>query len=91
MNDDTEHDSPSDMPECPRTRLAQGALAAVDLCRCGMIQLHIGAITLRLDERALGELAETLERAVATHARKLAPANLAGDALGLRPQKRGQA
>jgi hypothetical protein len=58
MNDNTAHQHPPESADCPRTRLARGALVAVDACRCGMLQVHIGALTLR------EELATTLARAM---------------------------
>lgn len=54
--------------DCPRTRLAEGPLAAIDICRCGMMQLHLGAVTLRLTPDALSELEETIAGALANHA-----------------------
>src|SRR5687767_8194086 len=60
---------PPEITDCPRTRLAQGDLAAVDACGCGMLQLHIGALTLRMASCALEELASTLNDAVVAHAR----------------------
>lgn len=70
MND--QHQHPPESTECPRTRLAQGALAAVDACRCGMLQVHLGALTLRMAACALAELAHTLNLAVAAHGRRFA-------------------
>lgn len=45
---------------CHHTRLAHGDLAAVDACECGTLHMHLGAITLRLNEEALNELVGTL-------------------------------
>jgi len=51
--------------ECQRVRLAEGGVAAVDRCGCGMFQVHVGAFTLRLAPEALSSLLETLGQAVA--------------------------
>ncbi len=53
---------------CGQTRLAESSVAAVDVCDCGVMQLHVGAVTLRLAPSALGELLSTLEQAVAERA-----------------------
>ncbi|MCG8554672.1 MAG: hypothetical protein MJD61_05190 [Proteobacteria bacterium] len=74
---------------CRQTRLAQGAVAAVDMCECGMIQLHVGAITLRLEPRALSELLATLGQAVAEHDRTSASEQPA--AVPFRRRHRGEA
>lgn len=66
------HRHRADQPGCPRTRLAEGALAAVDTCECGMLQLHIGALTLRMAPCALSELVGTLTEAVEAHAARIA-------------------
>jgi len=50
--------------ECVRTRRAESSIAAVDECECGMFQLHLGALTLRLTPPALAELWDTLGRAM---------------------------
>lgn len=62
-----DNNHPPEQADCPKTRLAKGALAAVDACECGMLQVHIGALTLRMAPCALAELARTLNRAVAAH------------------------
>lgn len=54
--------------ECPRTRLAEGKVGAVDVCACGMWQLHVGALTLRLAPCAVTELLALLGHAVAEDA-----------------------
>lgn len=48
-------------------RLAQSSIAAIDVCECGMMQLHIGAMTLRLSPCAASALLRTLGEAVAAH------------------------
>ena len=50
-----------------QTRLAESSIAAIDVCECGMMQLHIGAMTLRLSPCAASELLRTLSEAVAAH------------------------
>lgn len=58
--------------DCPRTRLAEGDIGSVDVCACGMWQLHIGAMTLRFAPAAVSELLALLGQAVAEHsARRL--------------------
>lgn len=53
---------------CRQTRLAESSVAAVDVCECGVMQLHLGAVTLRLAPSALTELHSTLEQALAERA-----------------------
>jgi hypothetical protein len=65
---------------CPRRRLAESPFAAVDVCSCGMMQLHVGAVTIRFTPRALSELLATLGRAVAVHAAHGAVAKAMGHA-----------
>jgi len=67
MKHEPAHDHPPDNDACPRVRLAQGALAAVDACRCGMLQVHLGALTVRMTPPALEELQRTLEIALREH------------------------
>ncbi len=68
-------DRPRHSPEssdCPRTRLAESELGSVDVCHCGMWQLHIGAMTLRFAPAAVSDLLGLLGQAVAEHsARRL--------------------
>lgn len=59
---------PPTSSSCRRTRIAESSIAAVDVCACGMMQLHLGALTLRMEPRAVSELAATLHHAVAKHA-----------------------
>ena len=54
--------------DCTRRRLAEGGIASVDVCSCGTLQIHIGALSLRMDEGALSELVTTLGRALERHA-----------------------
>ena len=68
----------SETRDCPRTRLAETDIGSVDVCDCGMWQLHIGAITLRFAPAAVSELLGLLGQAVAEHsARRLTDAELA--------------
>jgi len=53
---------------CRQTRLAESSVAAVDVCDCGVMQLHVGAVTLRIAPCALSELLSTIEQAVAERA-----------------------
>jgi hypothetical protein len=48
MNTRKQHQHPPEAADCPRSRLAEGRLAAVDTCECGMLQVHVGALTLRM-------------------------------------------
>jgi hypothetical protein len=54
--------------DCPRTRLAETDIGSVEVCDCGMWQLHIGALTLRFAPAAVSELLGLLGQAVAEHA-----------------------
>jgi hypothetical protein len=53
---------------CRHTRLAESSVAAIDQCSCGMLQLHLGAFTVRLAPCAGLELLATLKEAMAKHA-----------------------
>ena len=53
---------------CTLSRLAESSIAAVDVCRCGMMRLHVGAVTLRMAPCAISELLATLGRAIAVQA-----------------------
>ena len=59
---------PSVRNDCARERLAESGVAAVDLCGCGVMQVHVGALTFRMVPGAVRELAATLQHAVARHA-----------------------
>jgi len=50
--------------DCTRRRLAEGGVAAVDVCSCGTLQVHLGALSIRMDEGALSEMVTTLRRAL---------------------------
>jgi hypothetical protein len=53
---------------CRHTRLAESSVAAIDACSCGVLQLHLGAFTLRLAPCAALELLATLDAALTRHA-----------------------
>jgi hypothetical protein len=91
MNHRNENQHPSESTECPRTRLAEGSLVAVDACQCGTLQVHLGALTLRMAPCALAELAHTLNQAVAAHTRRFSGPGEARSALGLIRRGRGEA
>jgi hypothetical protein len=80
----SEHAGNSSLEECGRRRLAEGSVAAVDECDCGMLQLHLGALTLRLTPPALADLWDTLGRALRT-AKEDAPAEPAETLESARP------
>jgi hypothetical protein len=44
-------------------RIAEGDVAAVDRCECGALNLHLGALTIRLTPQALRSLLDTLDEA----------------------------
>jgi hypothetical protein len=50
--------------DCTKRRLAEGRVAVVDGCDCGVLQLHVGAVTLRLSACAVTSLVETLQHAL---------------------------
>jgi hypothetical protein len=76
--------------DCARRRLSEGGIAAVDLCSCGILQVHIGALTLRMDEAALAELTATFGRALVNEA--LRKRSAGGPALpAFQARKPGQA
>ena len=52
--DHSKRSRPNPAP-CARTRLAESEVAAVDLCDCGMMQLHLGPFSLRLTPDALSK------------------------------------
>lgn len=63
---------PAEIEACPTVRLAQGDVACVDMCSCGTLRLHLGAVTLRLTPDALASIFGTLGEALALHARQSA-------------------
>ncbi len=93
MNDDDVRGHPPDSMECSRTRVAQNSVGAVDVCDCGMWQLHLGAVTLRFAPCGLSELLALLGSAVAERAgRRSSPVEAADQALALSfGPKRGEA
>jgi hypothetical protein len=61
-NPSTQH--PQLAVSCQHTRLAESSVAAIDQCSCGMMQLHLGALTVRLAPCAALELLATLHDAM---------------------------
>ena len=47
---------------CQKTRLAECGAFSVDLCDCGVVNLVVGFVTLRLEKSALAELDIALRR-----------------------------
>jgi hypothetical protein len=70
MKQNESHNHPPEGDSCPRVRLAKSAIAAVDACQCGMLQLHLGAITIRMTPPALAELEATLRAALREHSER---------------------
>lgn len=91
MKSDRQDAHPPLAADCPRVRLAEGPLAAVDACECGMLQLHLGAITLRMAPCALAELESTLRKALAEHARRFPEDDVFHVALSSGRRERGAA
>jgi hypothetical protein len=90
MEHDSRQATQSEQTDCPRTRLAENGVGSVEVCRCGMWQVHIGALTLRLAPCAVSELLGLLGQAVAEHsARRFGTAREPG--LSLLRQERGEA
>jgi hypothetical protein len=50
--------------KCVRRRLAERGTFHVEMCDCGVIQMTIGCLTLRLDPRAYSELAEAVHESL---------------------------
>lgn len=63
-HDKNRHRTPTEPADCKRRRLAEGGVAAVDVCSCGTLQVHLGALSIRMDEGALSEMVTTLRRAL---------------------------
>lgn len=76
---------------CDQQRLAETPLGAVDACDCGMMQLHVGALTLRLTPEAVSELSALLSRALVAHAGIRPGSVQASEVLGASGAVRGQA
>ena len=52
-------------PSCRRLALASGPVARLEFCaHCQVLSLHLGAVTLRLDEGAGESLRATLDEAL---------------------------
>jgi len=88
MKPHLEHDSNPAAP-CRRLRLAQGSVAHVEECSCGVLQLHLGAVTLRFTPQAFDDLAGTVASALAAY-RDL-HASIAEDEVNVFRNERGEA
>ena len=55
-------------------RLAEREALAVDLCACGTLAVHMGALSLRLDLESVSSLIDVLRDALAKHDRLAAGA-----------------
>lgn len=77
--------------DCQQQRLAETPLGAVDACDCGMMQLHVGALTLRLTPEAVSELGTLLSEALVAHASMKADTPQTSGVLGVGVVERGQA
>lgn len=82
---------PPERRSCRHVRLAESAVAAVDVCDCGMMQLHVGAVTLRLTSDAVAELLGTLGHAVAVQAARTTSAEVVPLDGSAALRRRGQA
>jgi hypothetical protein len=91
MKTNGKHNHPPARSECPRTRVAESSVAAVDLCACGMMQVHVGPLTLRMAPCAVSELLATLSRAVAEHEARHASVDSATGAIAFGTNGRGEA
>jgi hypothetical protein len=49
---------------CKRKRIAESGTFHVDLCKCGVVHLTIGCLTLRLDPSAYRELAVAIHESL---------------------------
>ena len=67
MTESNNHRSSRVSDTCTRRRLAESGLVAVDVCDCGMMQLHVGALSLRITPESATELLATLGQAVAAY------------------------
>jgi len=91
MKTNGKHDHPPLQNDCRHTRLAESSVAAVDVCACGMMQLHIGALTLRMAPCAISELLATLGEAVAQHTAARARSDADGVVVPFVSSGRGEA
>lgn len=55
---------------CVRTTLARGAVCQVDQCACGTLHVSLGTLTLRLAPDVIADVAETLDGALITLAKR---------------------
>ena len=75
---------------CRHFDLAKSSVGSVAVCECGMIHLHMGALTLRFTATAFAELRGTLDRAQVEHDRHTTGTEL-DNAWIDSPQRRGVA
>lgn len=47
-----------------KRRLSEGPLGIIETCRCGTLTIHVGPVSMRLDESALEPLAHMFAEAV---------------------------
>ena len=57
--------NPSKADHLDQVRLAESEYAAVDMCHCGALQLHLGNLSIRLPPELLLSLTRTLTAALA--------------------------
>jgi hypothetical protein len=90
-HDKNRHRPKSEPADCKRRRLAEGGIAAVDVCSCGTLQVHLGALSIRMDEGALSEMVTTLRRALWEYALDRSGTRDAGAVSVFQPSEPGQA
>lgn len=49
---------------CKRRRIAESGSFHIELCKCGVVHLTIGCLTLRLDPNAYRELAIAIHKSL---------------------------
>ncbi|MEI9939156.1 MAG: hypothetical protein WDO69_18200 [Pseudomonadota bacterium] len=72
--------NPSKTEHATNVRLAESDYAAVDMCHCGALQLHLGDLSLRLPPDLVLSLTRTLTVALARRQSILGLAERAEDA-----------
>jgi len=63
--------NPSDPDHSSNVRLAESDSVAVDMCRCGTLQVHLGDLSLRLPPEIVANLMRTLSAALENRHRLL--------------------
>ena len=77
-----------------QVRLAESEYAAVDMCHCGALQLHLGDLSVRLPPELMLSLTRTLTAALARRQSILserAPQDLVGSSWTSSDARRGKA